>query len=160
LFCKLFSDEQTMRFVGPALSEKRAAHDFAAALRAAHRDPPRELFLSICDKLTEEAFGICSIQRIDPVHQRAEIGLMLQHHVQRKGFGKEVVEALTQTALATLPVVEIWAQYAADNQAAVALFNSVGFRPIRPEPADERAHKHAGHVRIQTRSLYSRSSEH
>ena len=140
-----------MHFIAAPLSEHRASLAFQAALRAPERDPVRELFFSVRDKATEEAMGICSIQRIDPLHRRAEIGLMLHPNAQRAGLGKEVVEALTREALATLPVTEIWAQYSTDNDAAAALFRKLGFQVMRQEAVAG----HATQVRKQTWSLYS-----
>jgi RimJ/RimL family protein N-acetyltransferase len=151
LYCRLFTDEQTMRFIAAPLSDQRAMLDFRAALRAADRDPLQELFFSIRDNTTEGTVGICSIQRIDPLHRRAEVGLMLHPQAQRAGLGKEVVAALTRTALDTLPVTEIWAQYSTDNEAAAALFHRLGFQVMRQEAVDG----HATHVRKQTWSLYS-----
>lgn len=75
---------------------------------------------------------------------------MLHPQAQRAGLGKEVVAALTRTALATLPVTEIWAQYSTDNEAAAALFRTLGFQVMRQEAVDGHAH-----VRNQTWSLYS-----
>lgn len=137
LFCRLFSDNQTMRYISATVSVQRSVRDFAAALRAANRDPIRELFFCITESSTGQAIGICSVQRIDPLAKRAEIGVMLQPASQGKGFGKEVIPALTATALRTLPIDEIWAQYDARNEAAAAVFAGNGFQPARADPREE-----------------------
>lgn len=139
-----------MRFIGPPLSHDRAMRDFKAALRASDRKPPREIFFSVRSKVTSGAIGLCSIQRIDPVRQRAEVGLMLQQHAQGLGFGTEIISALTQLAIATLPVTGVWAQYSPDNQAAVALFSNLGFVTMPLDAADDPA----THAEDQIRSLY------
>ena len=126
---------------------------FQAAVRAADLEPIREIFFSVRSKLTLEDLGICSIQRIDQIHRRAEVGLMLYPHAQRLGLGKEIVGTLSRTALATLPVTEIWAQFSEDNRPAAALFNSMGFQVMRRETVDSGAM----HVRNQAWSLYSPS---
>ena len=150
MYCALFTDKLTMRFIGPPLAHDRAMHDFQAALRAGDREPPREIFFSVRSKATNDTIGLCSIQRIDPVRQRAEVGLMLHQRAQRLGFGREIISALTRLAIDTLPVTGVWAQYAADNQAAVALFGSLGFVTM---PLDSRDYPPT-HVGNQIRSLY------
>ena len=137
LFCRLFSDRQTMQFISSTVTVPNSARDFAAALRAANRHPPRELFFAITERLTDQTIGICSIQRIDLANKRAEIGVILQPASQGRGFGKEIILALTKSALRTLPINEIWAQYDARNEAAAALFASSGFHPARADPEEE-----------------------
>jgi [ribosomal protein S5]-alanine N-acetyltransferase len=137
LFCRLFSDRQTMQFISSTVSVPRSARDFAAALRAANRDPIRELFFAVTEGIKGEAIGICSVQRIDLIRKRAEIGVILQPAWQGKGFGKEIILALTSSALRTLPIDEIWAQYDVRNEAAAALFATSGFQPGRADPEEE-----------------------
>lgn len=153
LYCGLFSDRETMRFVGESLSEYRALRSFRAALRAHQRVPSRDIFFSVRDNQREDAVGICCLQRIDRVRQCAEIGLMLQQHVRSQGVGKEVAAALIESAFAQLSVRQIWAQYSADNAAAARLFAAIGFRPVRPPGIDESAEQ----VQPRVWTLYSHS---
>jgi RimJ/RimL family protein N-acetyltransferase len=154
LYCELFSDKQAMLFVGEPLPQYRIMRGFKAALRARQRNPLRQIFFSVRDKQRNDAVGLCCVQRIDPMRQRAEIGLMLQQRVQGQGIGKEVVAVLTETALAKLPVREIWAQYAADNEAASRLFATLGFRPVPCSESDGIAEQ----VQARVWTLYSQSS--
>lgn len=126
LYCELYSDAHTMRFVGPTLSTQRAARIFRGYLQSS---PSAEdvLLCAVIEKSSGQSLGICSIQRLDERNRRAEVGIMLKPAVHARGFAKEGLAALMSQAFAILPVDEIGAWVAADHAVVERLVVSVGF---------------------------------
>jgi RimJ/RimL family protein N-acetyltransferase len=127
LFCKLFTDADTMRYIGPQLSADRAASGFRMAVAFTGRRPAERLFFSVAVRAQERKIGICSIQQIDPVLRRAEVGVVLESFARAQGFAREILPALVSRALTALPVDEIWLQYSKHHSLAERLFASAGF---------------------------------
>ena len=134
LFCKLLTDADTMRYIGPQLSPERAARSFRMAVSLTRRRPAGRLFFSVAVRCVQRKIGICSIQQIDPVRRRAEVGVVLESFARAKGFAKEILPALVTRALATLPVDELWLQYSEHHSIAERLFVGAGFSRC-PDPA-------------------------
>jgi RimJ/RimL family protein N-acetyltransferase len=127
LFCKLFTAADTMRYIGPPLSPERAARSFWLAVAFARRRPAQRLFFSVALRRQQRKIGICSIQQIDPVLRRAEVGVVLEPFARAQGFAGEILPALVARALTTLPVDEIWLQYSERHSIAERLFAGAGF---------------------------------
>lgn len=125
LYCDLYGDPDTMRFVGPPLSRERAQRSFRQAL-ASRRRPLKRLFLVIVAKASKQAIGIGAIQDFDACRRRVEAGIMLGCESHGHGFGKEGLGALVTYAFAVFPVDEVWIQHAADNASAKGLAVSLG----------------------------------
>ena len=127
LYCDLFTDADTMRYIGPQLSSDRAARSFRTAVALTRRDPAQRLFFSVAVRSAQRTIGICSIQQIDPIRRRAEAGIVLESCARALGFAKEILPALVARALATFPVDEVWTQYSADHSIAERLVTAAGF---------------------------------
>jgi RimJ/RimL family protein N-acetyltransferase len=84
LFCELYGDPETMRFVGPALSRERAQRSFQFILTSRDSRPARRLFMAIVEKASQRAIEISAFQRVDTRHRRVETGMMLDS-VERTG---------------------------------------------------------------------------
>ena len=115
-----------MRFIGPPLSVERVMRLFRKYLEL----PPaadKPVLFAIIEKQTGEGLGICSIQQLDELHRRAEVGIMLKPAVHARGFAKEAFAALLHEAFAILPVDEIGARVSADHAVVERLLVSVGF---------------------------------
>jgi RimJ/RimL family protein N-acetyltransferase len=134
LFCKLFTDADTMRYIGPRLSPDRAARGFRMAVAFTGRCPTERLFFSVAMRAQRRKIGICSIQQVDPVLRRAEVGVVLESFARAQGFAREILPALVARALTTLPVDEIWLQYSKQHSLAERLFADAGFSRC-PDPA-------------------------
>jgi RimJ/RimL family protein N-acetyltransferase len=158
LYCELYGDAQTMRFIGPPLPLDRAARSFRKTLDSTRRHPVEQLILTVVDKATQQAIGICSIQQFDVCRRRAEAGIMLKPGSHAQGFAKECFKALITQAFAIFPLDEIWAQTAADNCVAERMFIRVGFsRSDEPESRRERlgqriwsAYRESWHLKATT----------
>ena len=135
LYCELFTDAQTMRYIGPPLSPERAAGSFRKAVALTRRVPVKRLFFAVAVRTAQRKIGICSIQQIDPIRRRAEAGVMLRTFARAQGFSREILPALVVRAFAALPVDEVWTQYSADHSRAERLVTATGFsRSLDPEP--------------------------
>jgi RimJ/RimL family protein N-acetyltransferase len=126
LYCDLYGDPDTMRFVGPPLSRERAQRGFRKALASRHRRPLERLFLVIVAKASQQAIGIGALQDFDARRRRVEAGMMLECESVGRGFGKEGLGALVTYAFAIFPVDEVWIQHAADNSNAKRVPISLG----------------------------------
>lgn len=141
LYGDLFSDAQTMKYIGPPLSRERATRRFAKYFDLPRHRRARRWLLAIDEKSTGCPIGICSIQGLDEPLEQVETGMMLRSSACSRGFATEALPALLARTFALLPVEEIWAQVAADHAVVERLFTSVGF--VRREAADF-ADKHSG----------------
>lgn len=137
LFCELFSDRETMQFIGPPLSRDEALRSFRAALRATSAIPPRHIFMRVLEKTSGEPIGVCSIQNLDVVARRAELGLMIRPAHRARGLGKEALSALVGYAFRLLPIEEAFVQYQRGHLAAERLVISAGFSPSAPVTAEQ-----------------------
>jgi RimJ/RimL family protein N-acetyltransferase len=127
LFCELFTDPDTMRYIGPQLPLDRAARSFRKAVALTRCRPEQRLFFTVALRSAQQKIGICSLQQIDPIRRRAEAGVVLKSFARAQGYAREILRALVARAFATLPVDEIWLQYSAEHSLAERLFVAAGF---------------------------------
>jgi RimJ/RimL family protein N-acetyltransferase len=125
-FSDLYGDPETMRFVGPPMSEERAQRGFRAILAALERRPLERLFLLIIQKAGQEAIGVASLQELDLQRRRVEAGVVLKTGTRERGFGKECLAALVTRAFAIFPVDEVWIQHSTANSLAERVPVSLG----------------------------------
>lgn len=127
LFCQLFTDEQTMTHIGPAMSEESANSLFESALRANQRQPARDLFWVICSKHAGTGVGICTLQRIQWESRCGEIGIMLTPARQNRRVAREVLSALILALFQSCGLRSLKASYHPNNVGAERLFVALGF---------------------------------
>ena len=126
IFEDLYTDAQTMRYIGPPLSRERAAASFQNYLRTP-RATARQLFFAIIDKADGQPIGINALQQLDGLRDRAEAGIMVKPSLQARGFAKESLAALVEHAFRWLPIEEVWAQVDRDHAVVERLVLGVGF---------------------------------
>lgn len=127
LYCGLYTDAETMRFIGPPLTLLCATRSFHAALRLTRRQPAKRLFFTLVHKTTLQTVGICSVQGIDASQRRAEAGIIIAPASRAHGFAAEGLSALVTRAFDVLPIDEVWVQIALDHAIVERLVISVGF---------------------------------
>jgi RimJ/RimL family protein N-acetyltransferase len=127
LYEHLYTDAETMRFIGAPLSPERAAKSFQSALAAMQRQPIQQLFLTVEEKATCTDVGICSLQNCDTERRSVQAGVMFAAAARAKGYSKEGFVGLIQQVFAHLPVDELWVQFAAEHVAVQRAVLSVGF---------------------------------
>jgi RimJ/RimL family protein N-acetyltransferase len=140
LFCTLYADPATMRFIGRPYARSVAATSLRATLQAMRR-PDGPCFFVIADKLNGCDAGLCSIQPIAARERSAEVGVMLTRAARRKGYASEALTALIAAAFETLPIDTVWVQYRKANRGAAHLFGALGFHESdgwRPQGARRR----------------------
>ena len=133
LFCALYGDVETMKFIGPPLESRIAIGRFAALIESGDAmDCPR--FFAITQAHPVETVGFCGIQPPDDRMRGAEIGIVLEACARGRGYGSFVIKRLIETAFALLPIDCVWVQYRASNKAAERLFAGAGFKPAAMRP--------------------------
>jgi RimJ/RimL family protein N-acetyltransferase len=118
LYCDLYGDPATMRFVGPPVSREVAQRRFQRVLACAGRRPIERVLLVIVEKATLQSIGIGAFQDFDTRRRRVEAGMMLRSEARGRGFGTEGLRGLVDFAFATFEVDEVWIQHAPDNMEA------------------------------------------
>jgi RimJ/RimL family protein N-acetyltransferase len=133
LYAALYTDPQTMCFIGPALTQRQAARSFRAALRSC--DPPRQgpLYITIIERTSHHPLGLCAIQQI--ARRSAETGVIISAAARGRGIATESLRAVIGWALSTLPLESIWVRISAHNRIAERLVRAAGL--IRQHPASE-----------------------
>lgn len=127
LYQHLYTDAETMRFIGEPLALERATKSFRSALTGMRRQPIERLFLTVEEKATGSAVGICSLQNCDVGQRSVQAGVMFVASARARGYSKEGFVGLIQQVFAHLPVDELWVQFAADHIAVQRAVLSVGF---------------------------------
>lgn len=127
LYEHLYTDAETMHFIGAPLSPERAAKSFRSALAGMQRQPIERLFLTVVEKATNTDVGICSLQNFDAEHRSVQAGVMFIADARARGYSKEGFIGLIRQVLAHLPVDELWVQFAVDHVAVQRAVVSVGF---------------------------------
>lgn len=126
LFCQLYTDAETMRFIAPPMSPERALRAFHTTLQKMERENSEQIYFALIDRHSGETAGIGSLQQIDTVQRRVETGLVIRADYRARGIAKESLAALIGHAFAMLPVDEVWVRFAADHTVAEKLVIGVG----------------------------------
>ena len=124
---QLFTDAETMKFLGGPLSERIANSRFRSMLRANARQPVRNLYMSVDSKADCVPLGLCSAVRIDARIGRAELGLMMAASDRSKGMGREAFRGLIAAVLQEFSLKELQVHYHAQNAAAKRVLALSGF---------------------------------
>jgi ribosomal-protein-alanine N-acetyltransferase len=138
LYCGLFCDPETMRFIGPPWTRAEAARAFHGVLDATRATQPRALFLVMVPKGAQEPVGLCSLQNFDAAGRRIEMGVMVASQVRARGIASEALIALIAHAFATLPVDDVWVRIALGHAACertAAIIGLVRHAAAAPEDA-------------------------
>jgi RimJ/RimL family protein N-acetyltransferase len=140
LYCGLFCDAETMRYIGPPWTRAEAARAFRSVLEATRRTPPRALFLTLIAQETQRPVGLCTLRDVDPVRRQTEFGVMVLPTARAQGLATEAMIAVIAHAFSTLPVDEVWARIAVDHAACERLVLRTGLiRHADVSPQDRAA---------------------
>lgn len=74
-----------------------------------------------------EVVGMADLVHFDPQHQRAETGIVVMEPHRRKGYALQALQQLEDYALDTLHLHQLYAVIAANNDAALQLFQKAGY---------------------------------
>ncbi len=118
LYCELFCDSETMRYIGPPWTRAAAARTFRDALAATRCTPPRAVFLTLIRKDSLQPIGLCTLQNFDRARRQAELGLMLMPSGRAHNVATEALITVLEHTFATLPFDEVWVRFTVDHAAA------------------------------------------
>lgn len=128
LFCELYTDADTMRFVGPPLAPEVAIKWFRRLLATA---PERSaLYLAMLAKASGRPLGICGVPRGAGDASWAEAGVLLRRDARSQGFAQEGMSALLERLFARSQVEEIRVEFSPVGQAVRQLMERLGFAPF------------------------------
>ncbi|MBQ2195693.1 MAG: GNAT family N-acetyltransferase [Prevotella sp.] len=71
--------------------------------------------------------GIVDIVDFNPQHLRAEVGIVITKEHRRQGYGKATLKEVLSYCRRILHIHQLYAIVDEDNEAALALFKSIGF---------------------------------
>lgn len=131
LFQALYTDAQTMRFVGGPWTPAEAARRFRAILSRQGAPTPADRFLVIEEISNREPMGICGSSHYDRAGMRVEVGVMLLPQGRGLGVGRAALGALVDYMFQEPSLLEVYARVAIENSAARNLVTRVGFRQSR-----------------------------
>lgn len=87
------------------------------------------VFLAICDKSNNRHIGNIALHHIHPIHRRAELGMMIGDKTYwGKGYATEAVFLTVDYGFRRLNLRSIFLGVVESNQAAVRVYEKVGFR--------------------------------
>lgn len=126
-YCSLYTDPETMRYIGPPLDAARATRSFRAAHAALQRTPPQLVTLVLTDRTTQVRLGIGSLAFCGTQHREAEAGIILHGAARGRGYAREALIVLVERAFTARAVDRIRAQHSVHHSAAERVIGSVGF---------------------------------
>ncbi len=130
LFRELYTDAETMRFIGDPLKAERATRSCSKAVAALSEYPLQRAFLAVVEKATQQTLGICAIVQFDADMRRAEVGIMLKSEARCRGLAREGLGRLVKETWRLFPVDEIWVECSALNPVVERMVSSIGFRLV------------------------------
>jgi RimJ/RimL family protein N-acetyltransferase len=136
LYCALYTDPDTMRFICPPLSSERAKRTFRKSTMLPRPNSGPFLFAMV-RKDTAHAIGICAVVQVNARYGRAEIGMMLHAAARNAQFATEALHSLAKITFAVFPIDYVWVQYAPAHLAAERLVVKLGFEPWDKTKVDE-----------------------
>ncbi len=130
LYCRLYTNEDTMRHVAPAWSQAQAEASFAKVL-AADGEARFRYRLWVVVPHGGEPAGLLALTG-DAA--RAELGMMVLPEWRGRGMAQEVVPCVAAYAFATLGIGNVATRHVPSNVAGARVMEALGFRP---EPRTE-----------------------
>lgn len=118
-----FNDPATFRFLGSKFGQTRSS-----VRRYVEKIQEPNLICRIIDKTGSRHVGNIALTGFDPIHRRAELGIVIGVAEARgKGFGKEACGLLVRYAFDHLNLHKITAGTVAGNDAMKKVFLDLGF---------------------------------
>jgi len=101
-------------------------HDYIAnSANDIYTDRQVRLVIEDTDK---KPIGLADLTNFDPRHNRAEVGIVIDRIHRRCGYARAALELIHRYSSHTLHLHQLYAIVAADNQSALSLFQSLGYR--------------------------------
>jgi diamine N-acetyltransferase len=81
----------------------------------------------IIENEDHDTVGLVDLMNFDPRHLRAEVGLVIEQPMRRRGYAKETMLQLHQYAKATLHLHQVYVVVSVENTATLTLFQQLGY---------------------------------
>ena len=81
----------------------------------------------IIENDAHDTVGLVDLTNFDPKHQRAEVGLVIEKPMRRRGYAASALALLHQYARQTLHLHQVYAIIGTGNDAACDLFRQCGY---------------------------------
>lgn len=127
LYLDLYTNTETMVFVGEPLSQDKAISSFQIALRINAKTPFKRLFLTIVEQ--GRCAGLCAINQWNSETAQVEVGIILLQPWYGQGYATEALSALIQQVQQQFYAAVIKGDLDPENKAAVRLVLKTGFQP-------------------------------
>lgn len=127
LYLDLYTNAETMVFVGEPLPLEKAINSFQSALRINAKTPFKRLFLTIVEQ--GRCAGLCAINQWNSDTAQVEVGIMLLRPWHGQGYAMEALAALIQRVQQQFYTAVIKGDLDPENKAAVQLVVKTGFQP-------------------------------
>jgi RimJ/RimL family protein N-acetyltransferase len=127
LYLDLYTNAETMVFVGEALQAEKAKNSFQIALRLNAKTSFKRLFLTIVEQ--GRCAGLCAINQWNSETAQVEVGIMLLRPWHGQGYATEALAALIQRVQQQFYAAVIKGDLDPENKAAVQLVIKTGFQP-------------------------------
>lgn len=82
----------------------------------------------IAENSSGNIVGIVDLSDYEPQHNRAEIGIVVIGKYRNKGYGRDIIESVADYGKHIIHLHQLYAIVNPINDAALAMFRSVGFR--------------------------------
>lgn len=113
------------QFVTAPLSRFQLSKFIERATNDAYRD--EEVHFAI-DNEQGEIVGFVNLQNIEPLHARAEIGIVILPEYRRKGFASAALEYVAMYAKQHLQLHQLYAFVSQSNVVSVSLFQRANYK--------------------------------
>ena len=127
LFIQLSMDANIMKHVYDTSTLEEAKSAFYIKAKPWHEDSEAWLTLSINAIDSQEKLGNIGIKIIDHHNRVAEVGFMLKHSAQGKGFAAEALALIKGYAFNTLNLNKLTATCSVHNLGSYKLLEKLGF---------------------------------
>jgi RimJ/RimL family protein N-acetyltransferase len=129
LYCSLYTDTGTMRFIGPPLTAERAARSFRKALDLVRTRPLDSMVFALVERATGETLGLSTLYHYESSHQHIAVGLIMSPLHRSRGIATEGLAGTISHAFDALPVASVWTEISTENLIVGRLVRSVGLLP-------------------------------
>lgn len=126
LYCDLYTDAQTMKFIGEPLSPRRVQRAFRKAVQLTRQKDFRQRVFVVSEKATSSDIGICGFGLAD-ASDRVEAGVILAASARAQGYGHEALVAMIRMAFELPQVREVVVMVNSRNPVTDRLVRRVGF---------------------------------
>ena len=128
-YCRLYTDPETMRIIGPPLSGRRAAAWFEGLVANPPGRSGRPVCLAMLEKDSNRSLGGCGVTKWCPGASELEAGILLLREARSSGFAREGMTALLRWLFETTTVEEVCVDFSSRCPAVRRLNEAVGFAP-------------------------------